>query len=109
MLKKRKKLAEDALVLQWVKKIEQIDSVNRRNHGELSVNFREYFMNFYKRLEDETNFQIKEVVMNNYSQNNNTNTNTNTNKRQRQDNEIVDINVDFNDISMENYYNNMIE
>jgi hypothetical protein len=64
--KKRKKLAEDALVLQWVKKIEQIDSVNRRNHGELSVNFREYFMNFYKRLEDETNFQIKEVMMNNY-------------------------------------------
>jgi hypothetical protein len=38
--KKRKKLAEDALVLQWVKKLEQIDSLNRRIHGELSVNFR---------------------------------------------------------------------
>src|SRR5205814_970057 len=42
--KKRKKLAEDALVLQWVKKLEQIDSLNRGNQGELSVNFRLYFM-----------------------------------------------------------------
>ena len=92
--KKRKKLAEDAIVLQWMKKLEQIDSLNRRNHGEFSVNFREYFMNFYKRLESETTFQIKEVAMNNYS-----------NSRQDNDSnqEIVEINRDFNDndISME--------
>src|ERR1044072_1341608 len=92
--KKRKKLAEDAIVLQWVKKLKQIDSLNRRNHGEFSVNFREYFMNFYKRLESETTFQIKEVAMNNYS-----------NSRQDNDSnqEIVEINSDFNDndISME--------
>jgi hypothetical protein len=48
--KKRKRLAVDALVLQWV---EHIDTLNRRNNGEVSVNFREYFMNFYKRLESE--------------------------------------------------------
>jgi len=49
--KKRKRLAEDALVLEWVNKLKHIDSLNRRNNGELSVNFRESFMNFYKRLE----------------------------------------------------------
>lgn len=54
--KKRKRLAEDALVLQWVNNLEHIDSLNRRNNKELSVNFREYFMNFYKRLESETNY-----------------------------------------------------
>ena len=65
--KKRKKLAEDDLVLQWVKKLKQFDSFNRRNLGELSVGFREYFMSFKSRLESETTFQIKEVVMSNDS------------------------------------------
>ena len=62
-------------------------------------------MNFYKRLESETTFQIKEVVINNYS-NSRQDNDSNQHKRQRQDSEIVDINRDFNDndISMENYY-----
>ncbi|PKY32989.1 hypothetical protein RhiirB3_420351, partial [Rhizophagus irregularis] len=42
----------------------------KNNHGKLSINFREYFMSFYKRLESETTYQIREenffVVMNNY-------------------------------------------
>ncbi|CAB5378431.1 unnamed protein product [Rhizophagus irregularis] len=57
--KKRKKLT-DELVVPWVKKLEQIDSLNRSNHGELSINFREYFMSFCKRLESETTYQIRE-------------------------------------------------
>ncbi|CAB4445488.1 unnamed protein product [Rhizophagus irregularis] len=46
--KKRKKLT-DELVVPWVKKLEQIDSLNRSNHGELSINFREYFMSFLQK------------------------------------------------------------
>ena len=67
--KKRKKLSDE--VLHWVKKLEQIDSLNRRNHGELSINFRESFMNFCKRFESETAIQIREeMVMNNYTNDN---------------------------------------
>ncbi|PKC55742.1 hypothetical protein RhiirA1_446750 [Rhizophagus irregularis] len=50
--KKRKKLTYE-LVVPWVKKLEQIDSLNRSKHGELSINFREYFMSFCKRIEIE--------------------------------------------------------
>jgi hypothetical protein len=96
--KKRKKIT-DELVVPWVKKLEQIDSLNRRNHGELSINFRECFMSFCKRLENETTYQIREenifVVMNNYND-------LNQHKKQkRNDNNQTDhdvnMNLNFND------------
>jgi len=52
---KRKNLTDD-LVIPWVKKLEEIDSLNRRNHGELSINFKEYLMIFYNRLRSETSY-----------------------------------------------------
>ena len=50
-----------------MKKLEQLDSINKRNNGELSINFKENLTNFLKRLDEETSYQItKFVVMNNY-------------------------------------------
>ena len=63
-----------------MKKLEQFDSFNRRNQEEISVGFREYFMSFKSRLESETTFQIKEVVMSNGS-----------NSRKKQDKDIINI------------------
>ena len=99
--RKRKK-SEDELVLQWVKKLEQIDALNRGSHGELTINFREYFMTFNKRLENETYFQIKEHGMNNYS--NDGQDESNQHKKQRQDDEMISINMNLNEISVESDY-----
>jgi len=107
--KKRKKSTDD-LVVPWVKKLEQIDSLSR-NHGELSINFKEYFMSFCKRLESETTYQIKEenvfVGMNNYS---NQNSDLNQNKKQKQNVDQTDqdfnLNLNFND-DVPDYYRNI--
>jgi hypothetical protein len=56
---KRKKSTDD-FVIPWVKKLEEIDLLNRRSHEELTINFREYFMSFCKRLGSETIYQIRE-------------------------------------------------
>jgi len=108
--KKRKKKSTDDSVVAWVKKLEQIDSLSR-NHGELSINFKEYFMSFCKRLESETTYQIKEenvfVGMNNYS---NQNSDLNQNKKQKQNVDQTDqdfnLNLNFND-DVPDYYRNI--
>lgn len=65
LTKKRRKSSN---VVHWHKKLEQIDSLNRMDPVELSINFRESFMNFCKRLENETGLQIRdEEGMNYYS------------------------------------------
>ncbi|GET55119.1 hypothetical protein GLOIN_2v1490054 [Rhizophagus irregularis DAOM 181602=DAOM 197198] len=96
--KKRKKLT-DELVVPWVKKLEQIDSLNRSNHGELSINFREYFMSFCKRLESETTYQIREenffVAMNNYH--NDLNQHKKQRRNDNQTDQDVNMNMNFND------------
>lgn len=58
--RKRKKLTEDVMALEWVKKLVQIVPLIKRNLGELSGYFRDYFVNFIERLEKETCFKIKE-------------------------------------------------
>jgi hypothetical protein len=98
---KRKKTTDDS-VIPWVKKLEEIDSLNRRNHGELSINFREYFMSFCKRLVSETTYQISTfVVMNNYSNQDS----INQHKKQRQNNDQngqdVNLNLNFNDETLD--------
>ncbi|POG83181.1 hypothetical protein GLOIN_2v1490054 [Rhizophagus irregularis DAOM 181602=DAOM 197198] len=96
--KKRKKLT-DELVVPWVKKLEQIDSLNRSNHGELSINFREYFMSFCKRLESETTYQIREenffVAMNYYH--NDLNQHKKQRRNDNQTDQDVNMNMNFND------------
>ncbi|EXX60784.1 hypothetical protein GLOIN_2v1866781 [Rhizophagus irregularis DAOM 181602=DAOM 197198] len=96
--KKRKKLT-DELVVPWVKKLEQIDSLNRSNHGELSINFREYFMSFCKRLESETTYQIREenffVAMKYYH--NDLNQHKKQRRNDNQTDQDVNMNMNFND------------
>jgi len=76
------------MVVPWMKKLEHIDSLNRRNHGELSINFREY-----KRLESETTYQIRDfVVMNNYP---NQDSDLNQHKKQRQNNNRILLKMKF--------------
>ena len=85
------------MTLQWVKKLEQIESLNKGNHGELSINFREHFMNFNERLEKETYFQIKENGMNNYSSIDGQDDDSSQYKKQKKEqDEVMDMNINLN-------------
>ena len=92
------KKSTDDLVIPWVKKLEEIESLNRTNHGELSINFREYFMSFCKRLESETAYQIKFFMVLNNCSNQDNDLNQNKNQRQNNNNDqiVQDINMNLN-------------
>ena len=69
--------SRELLTERFLDKLEKISSLDRRNQGELSINFRESFVNFCNRLENETHYRIRD-------------NNSDQHRRQRYDNRISD-------------------